>query len=348
MHQVSERKSKSRSIISLILREIIDFKGWEIIFKLLLIAFIGWGIFVLRIVFLVHTSPDFAHISKFHISDFTESIAYVPVFFLLRRLSEWICFHRVKRLLDPVKFPTEVECNERAKKACKWIMNTIYYTCSTAACYFLFNDSFFFPPMLGGSGSCPGLFTYMPGAPLIPFGQRFYMVQFACHLHTLIDHIAFKRGDSKFWEMFLHHGMSVFLIWFSYMSGEIAVGILVLFVHDPADIILDSGRLYNDLKVRKTAGVVIFYLSLLFVWIYTRLYAFPFCIIGEAVKAVIAKQENIRVIGHCYYYTIAMLISLFALHIYWFFMLVKIAINIAMKKKEFNSYDNGKLLKKLE
>jgi len=202
--------------------------------------------------------------------------------------------------------------------------------------------------MLGGHGSCPDIFKYMPEAPDIPYGQIFYMVQFGCHLHTFFDHIIFKFREPKFWEMFLHHGVAVFfLIFFSYMSNEIAVGILVLFVHDPGDIFLDAVRFYNDLKIRNDIGVFILYVSFMGVWCYFRLYCFPI-IVGEVMKTVFRQGASGQApfLHPAYNYLIAMLCALVVLHVYWFAFIVRIALNIALKKKEYNTYDNKKMEKK--
>lgn len=341
-------EKKKKPLVQAILHQIIEYNGWELIFTIMFVAFVLWGIYVLSIVYEFHTSEKYASEPKFSIYDFKLSFLFAALFFLYRKVCEWVFTSTVKNYLDHEKFPTEEDRNERAKKACKWIMCIIYYTCSTAVCYYLFKDQFFFPVMLGGNSQCSDVFKYMPGAPNIPYGQIFYMVQFGSHLHTLIDHILFKRNDSKFWEMFLHHSVAVFLIFFSYMSGEIAVGILVLFTHDPGDIFLDAVRFYNDLRIRKDVGIFILYVSFMGVWCYFRLYSFPVCLIYGAASSVYWGPGGRHLLGQAFWYLITMLVALVLLHLYWFIIIVKIALNIAMKKKEYNSYDNKKKAVKKE
>lgn len=345
---VVAQDKKKRALLQFILRQVIEFKGWEVIFKTLFAAFVIWGIYVLSIIYEYHTSDQFANAKKFHISDFKISFLFAIMFFLYRKIVEFLFADLVKRNLDVDKFPTEEERVERSKKACKWIMCILYYSASTTICYFLFKNQFFFPPMLGGEGSCPDIFKYLPEAPEIPYGQIFYMVQFGCHLHTLLDHIIFKFREPKFWEMFLHHSVAVFLIFFSYMSNEMAVGILVLFVHDPGDIFLDAVRFYNDLKIRNDIGVFMLYVSFMGVWCYFRLYSFPVCIVGEAINTLLklSGQSSTPFLYPAYKYLVAMLCALVVLHLYWFAFIVRIALNIAMKKKEYNTYDNKKKAKK--
>jgi len=340
--EVLKAQKKSKVSFSHVLKNIVEFKGWEFVFKALLIGFGIWGVYNLGLIYTLHTSEEYAHVPKFSIYDFKLSFVFVLGFFLYKRLVEFVFFGPLKNCLDPEKFPTEEDKIERAKKACKWVNSIIYYSASTLICYYLFHDEFFFPTMLGGNSTCSNIFMYTPGAPpTIPNGRIFYMLQFGCHLHTLIDHVVYKWSDPKFWEMFLHHGVAVFLIFFSYMTGEIAVGILVLFTHDPGDIFLDLVRLYNDYRYRKTPIVATIYATFMFVWIFFRLYAFPKCIVGNALD-VFNSRTDWGIYKSPYAYLMMMLVSLVALHIYWFFFIIRIAINIITKKKEFNSYDKKK------
>ncbi len=326
-----------------ILKDIVEFKGWELLFKVLLYGFVVWGLYNLTIIYRFHNDEQFAHLPKFSVYDFKYSLVFAFCFFLYKNACELIFFNMIKNNLNPEKFPTEEEKNERAKKACKWVMSIIYYSVSTISAYVLFKDEYFFPPMLLGSGQCSALFKYTPYAPNIPNGTWFYMVQFGCHLHTLIDHVVFKWKDPKFWEMFLHHGMAVFLIFFSYMTNEVAVGILVLFTHDPGDIFLDLVRFYNDFKKRNEYLVGIFYSAFMFVWVYFRLYSFPCCIVKEAFHKLDSKPAaEWGYLYSPYMYLFMMLSALVLLHVYWFFFIVRIAINIVTKKKEYNIYDRKK------
>jgi TLC domain len=329
---------KQKPIIQVILQSLIEFKYWEILFKVLLLTAGAVSVFILYRTYQLHTLDIYRDINKLSIFDFKYSLLFAGLFFVAKGLCELIFTGLVKKILDEEKFPTEEDRSERAKKSCKWIFSIIYYTCSTIACYLLFRDQYFFPKMLGGQAECRDMFSFTPGAPpTIPYATIFYMVQFGCHLHTLVDHVIYKRKDAKFWEMFLHHAMAVFLIFFSYLVGEISVGILVLFTHDPADIFLDAVRFYNDLKIRNDVGVFLLYVSFMGVWIYTRLYAFPSCIVSEAM-ALVERSDAFWALF--YGYLTAMLTALVALHMYWFLFIIRIAVNIVLKNKEYNTYDN--------
>jgi hypothetical protein len=333
-------KNKKKSFNNL-LKRIVEFKGWEFVFKVLLFGFCLWGVHSLSIIYIFHTSPEFADIPKFSIYDFKISFFFAFCFFLYKTFCEWFFFNMIMRNLNPEKFPTEEDKRERAKKGCKWVMSIIYYTCSTLTAWYLFREEYFFPKMLLGEGECSAIFKHTPAAPSIPNGVMFYMVQFGCHLHTLIDHVIFKWKDPKFWEMFLHHGIAVFLIFFSYMTNEISVGILVLFTHDPGDIFLDLVRFYNDLTNKNQALLGCFYAGFIFVWVFFRLYAFPACIVQSAYIKL-REKEDWGLLYSPYWYLFCMLTALVLLHVYWFFFILRVAINLVMKRKEPNIYDRKK------
>lgn len=71
-------------------------------------------------------------------------------------------------------------------------------------------------------------------------------VHSANHLYSLVSHIFSSNlyGSSKFYEYLLHHGMAVFLIFYSYMIGIWLIGTMVLIFHDFSDTFLIIGRFY--------------------------------------------------------------------------------------------------------
>lgn len=77
------------------------------------------------------------------------------------------------------------------------------------------------------------------------------MLQTANHLYALI-HLAIKRKEveTKYWEYMLHHTLATCLLLFSALYNQcnkniyslVRFGIVVLGIHDLADIILSLSR----------------------------------------------------------------------------------------------------------
>ena len=68
------------SLLSSILKEIAEFKGWELIFQGFMYAFLIWAIYNLGIIYEFHTSAEWAHIPKYSIYDFKFALIMVAVF----------------------------------------------------------------------------------------------------------------------------------------------------------------------------------------------------------------------------------------------------------------------------
>ena len=93
-----------------------------------------------------------------------------------------------------------------------------------------------------------------------------------------------KYHDPKFYEYALHHGLALFLLWFSYMMNFIVVGVIVLLIHDPSDVFLIAARAYTDIKNRNVIVNVLIYAATYPVWVYTRNMVFPVCVLGSAIS----------------------------------------------------------------
>ena len=72
----------------------------------------------------------------------------------------------------------------------------------------------------------------------------FYILQFGKHFSRFFSHV-FIRSEGNFFEYALHHGLSVFLIAFSYLSNQWLIGIFVLLIHDSSDLVYALARFYK-------------------------------------------------------------------------------------------------------
>ena len=72
----------------------------------------------------------------------------------------------------------------------------------------------------------------------------FYIAQFGKHFSRFFGHV-FIRPEGNFFEYALHHGLSIFLIVFSYLTNQWLIGIFVLFIHDYSDFALIMARAYK-------------------------------------------------------------------------------------------------------
>jgi len=332
------------SILHVILREIADFKGWELIFQVLMYGFFGWTVYNFKYIYELHTSPEYAHIPKYSITDFKFSLIMVVVFLVYRSVCQKLFYNFIKNRIKLDRYPTEEEKDAKIKICANWIGQIIYYCFSTSMAFYLFKDQEFFPSLLGGpSTNSADIFKGIPAVQDMPYAVEFYMVQFGSHLHTFIDYCVYKRKSPKFWEMFLHHSLAVFLIFFSYITGGLRAGILVLFTHDPCDIFVYSNRLISEFKTFPKILQYANYLALIVIWIFFRLFAFPKLIVGSSFDYVLRGDLGVLYSPHL---SLAlMLASLVILHAYWLVFILRVLSNMLKGKTNYNVYD-AKIKKK--
>jgi len=101
------------------------------------------------------------------------------------------------------------------------------------------------PTWLGGKGSPYILVEQGMRVLDVTFEMKvFYILQFGKHFARFFGHV-FIRSEGNFFEYALHHGLSVFLIAFSYLTNQWLIGLFVLFVHDYSDFALITARTYK-------------------------------------------------------------------------------------------------------
>jgi len=67
---------------------------------------------------------------------------------------------------------------------------------------------------------------------------------------------------------------------FSLLTNQIAVGIVILIIHDASDIFSSCGRAYMETKFTSTIGLVLGFFGILVSWVYLRTVVYPFCIVS--------------------------------------------------------------------
>jgi len=137
-------------------------------------------------------------------------------------------------------------------------------------------DADFFPPALLGKGDISLIKTGKFPLVYVPlYLKEMYCVQLGYHLYSFTYQLLMKRGDKKFMEYLLHHGLTILLISYSYCTNFINNGSITLLVHDISDAMLVFARSYAYLsfKNEKLSGIT--YFSAVFMWIYTRLIVLP-------------------------------------------------------------------------
>ncbi|XP_076093935.1 ceramide synthase 2-like isoform X1 [Mytilus galloprovincialis] len=128
-----------------------------------------------------------------------------------------------------------------------------------------------------------------------------------------------KRKD--FTEMVTHHVVTIFLVFFSWVTNFVRIGTLVLCVHDAVDYFLAGGKIGTYMK-SDTLATILFVMFLL-VWIASRLIIFPFFVIYSA--SVESRIIQGVAESSTYMFFNGLLYILQVLHIIWSYMIFRIA-----------------------
>ncbi|XP_050302101.1 ceramide synthase 6 [Anthonomus grandis grandis] len=126
-----------------------------------------------------------------------------------------------------------------------------------------------------------------------------------------------KRKD--FWQMFIHHIATILLMSLSWIVNVFRVGTLVLVVHDLADIFLEGAKMTKYAGYQKVCDVIFAIFTV--IWIVTRLGFFPFWIIRNTS----IDAPKLVPMFPAYYIFNSLLCVLLVLHIFWTYLILKIA-----------------------
>jgi len=139
----------------------------------------------------------------------------------------------------------------------------------------------------------------------------FYTLALGSYFHLFaFQFIDMRKKD--FFEMFLHHTVTILLISLSWLTNFVKFGCLVIFVHDPVDVILEVSKLLNYVHTyggSKIAGVLadIFFWLFTVTFVFTRLYVLPFYILS----ASLSQGSDLYVDG--------VIVFSKPIYLYWFF-----------------------------
>ena len=141
-----------------------------------------------------------------------------------------------------------------------------------------------------------------------------------------------KRHDR--WQIFAHHVATVILIGYSYYLNLLHIGILVLACHELNDIFLEMAKMARYAALPEWTSTVLF-IGFAVSWFVTRIYAFGFIVIRSTLFDTRARAIEVgQTLGldgavdiepHASILN-GLLIFLYALHVYWSYLIVQIII----------------------
>lgn len=154
---------------------------------------------------------------------------------------------------------------------------------------------------------------------------HYYVIEISFYFSLLASQFYdVKRKD--FWQMFLHHIITLSLLSFSLMCNFIRIGSLIIVLHDTADSWLELAKMGSYAKLNWICDPV--FAGFTIVWLLTRLMAYPYIILYTTTFEAVNHLENRF---PAYYYFNILLYTLQVMHFIWFYMILRVAYKSLFK-----------------
>jgi hypothetical protein len=170
------------------------------------------------------------------------------------------------------------------------------------------------------------------------------MVQLGVHIFSIFESVVVKRKtDRKYYEFLLHHFIATTLILFSLLINLLAVGTVILFLHDISDLCSDVSRTYVETKYRRSTILnVFFFLLAVLSWLYTRIIVFPSCAIWAIYDSLPGLEDQWRATWPAHVFLIVLNSMLVIMHTYWLSWMVLTGVRMAKGQGFANPHDKIK------
>ena len=158
--------------------------------------------------------------------------------------------------------------------------------------------------------------------------MTFYIMQFAFHIQGAL----FQPKNELTSEIWVHHGVTLFLLGFSFYSGYLSHGFIVMYLHDISDIPMFVIRLLRSLdgsstsdkssnKLIETSQLALAPILILSWW-YFRIYSFGHYIfrVNRDLFNWLSDSSFLETVS------VGCLVVLWCLHVYWFSLILKKAM----------------------
>lgn len=119
-------------------------------------------------------------------------------------------------------------------KSTRNFFKVFYFAFITLFGFYVYADTNYQSPVMFGSGDMMYLRSDWPYNPLPRFLKLYYMIGLSYHFEDTVHHL-FHPAQNDFFEMLLHHYITLLLIVGSYMTGMWNSGIGVMIQMDNGD-----------------------------------------------------------------------------------------------------------------
>lgn len=241
---------------------------------------------------------------------------------IVRAILNFVLLNRIPKWVDMAK--------DSAQKLPESLWKCAFYIITwTWAVYLIATEDYFFDLQSHWN-------KWHPGAPVDASLRWLYIIQIGFYMHCAYATVFLETIRKDFVVLMLHHVLTILLLVFSFGARYHKIGLLVLFLQDIGDIVLEAAKTAFYFKVRggKEHAVPEYFANFFFA-IFTiqhvlfRLYWFPTKVIYSSMYVSVMVYPN----GPLYLPFNIMLVALYAMQIYWFKFIVLLLVKILWYKE---------------
>lgn len=186
------------------------------------------------------------------------------------------------------------------------------------------------------------LFFSVSEEEIAPDSIKFLFIsQIALWLFQAYRHVFVNQRKKDYYELFIHHIATLSLCYVAY-DRYYHLGLLILFLHDFSDILIDTLKLLNLCKISGSEDYFLLeteYVLTCAVWSYERLYLLPYLFLQKGLAVCWKLYSDVPRIEMLkaewiFLLQIACLVVLYILHWYWFILLLRIGLRAFVTERE--------------
>ena len=158
------------------------------------------------------------------------------------------------------------------------VYKLIFYCCMSLWAYFLLKDTDIWPSFMGGKGTVENSYKNFPFAPQVPGLLTYSLVSLGYYLDDFVNHNFFRPKSNDFWEMNLHHLVTIGLFGGMIPMNAIRPGAIISLLHGLSDITIAASRIGSHTEFKVATRVIFITQTVLFIFL--RNFAIPAYTLG--------------------------------------------------------------------
>jgi hypothetical protein len=99
------------------------------------------------------------------------------------------------------------------------------------------------------------------------------LISMGYYVGDLFDTVLLNEASNDFWEMIVHHTLTIVLFGGMIVQNQMRIGVLIAYIHNFTDIFTSTSRFFSQTIL--TTCVAVCFISCTAIWIYFRNFTLP-------------------------------------------------------------------------